>query len=344
MARKKKAKTDQELNLEARKINYSLRSTFFYRKLHELGYFTIIKIVESLVKESANYSWEDRKFWLITHNAWDHVLKEAIEPIRVFTHPKILVEHPKLISYYRNVAAIPLKGVQYLAFNVTDYETEKRSDLKYERALKLAKLFNSHTSAIIESTLSVDFEKIKSLMFASAGATVDGSWRNKVGEEAETIVKSYILRLALEKDMVASFIDTDGCPVPFRRGVDYVSNVQHFRGFKLKNKKSVLFGSEPDISFIDKGGKPTCAIEVKGGTDPAGALERLGAIKKSFEHALRSNKKANTILLASCITTEMSKRLRRDPNVKLVFNLTEIISDLERRELFLRKIEEELIK
>jgi hypothetical protein len=28
-------------------------------------------------------------------------------------------------------------------------------------------------------------------MFSSAGATIDGSWRNKIGEEAEKMVKSY---------------------------------------------------------------------------------------------------------------------------------------------------------
>ena len=71
----------------------------------------LLKDIDSLVRHSSNYSWEDRKFWNITHNAWDFIHEKKIDPIRAFAHPKILVEHPKLIAYYRNVAAIPLKGV-----------------------------------------------------------------------------------------------------------------------------------------------------------------------------------------------------------------------------------------
>lgn len=123
-------KKDKELILEANKINYSLRSTFFYRKLKELGYLRIIKNIEAIIKESNNYSWEDKKFWNITYNAWEIIEKEGIDFIRVFAHPKILVEHPALIRYYRNAAAIPLKGVQYLAYSVTDYETGKRKEMK----------------------------------------------------------------------------------------------------------------------------------------------------------------------------------------------------------------------
>ena len=231
-------KKDKELILEANKINYSLRSTFFYRKLKELGYLRIIKNIEAIVKESNNYSWEDKKFWNITYNAWEIIEKEGIDFIRVFAHPKILVEHPALIRYYRNVAAIPLKGVQYLAYSVTDYETGKRNEIKYKDALKLAKLFNSHISAIVESTLTINFEDIKSLMFSSAGATIDGSWRNKIGEEAETMVKSYIVRLCLNENLINSMIDRNGDPVEFDPGVDYISSISHYKGVKLKNKKS----------------------------------------------------------------------------------------------------------
>jgi hypothetical protein len=53
-------------------------------------------------------------------------------------------------------------------------------------------------------------------------------------------------------------------------------------------------------------------IEIKGGTDPAGALERLGAIKKSFDYARKENKKVETILVVSCITEEMNKRLKKE--------------------------------
>jgi len=336
----KGAREDKELILEANRINYSLRSTFFYRKLKELGYLRVIRDIDAIVRQSQNYSWEDRKYWRITHNAWETIEKEKIDFIRVFAHPKILVEHPALILYYRNVAAIPLKGVQYLAFNVTDYEVHHKTDIKYSQALTLAKLFNSHISAIIESTLSITFEDIKSLMFGSAGATIDGSWRNKIGEEAEAMVKSYIMRLCIEKNMIASMIGRQNSPVEFDRTADYISNISAYKGVKLTNKKSILFSTEPDITFIDKSGKFIGVIEIKGGTDPAGALERLGAIKKSFEQARRENPEVVTILSVSCITEEMSARLAEDQLIDSIFNLTSIINDMEKRQEFLEKIKQ----
>jgi hypothetical protein len=335
----KTKKEDSELILEANRINYSLRATFFYRKLRELGYLRIVNDVDKVVKQSRNYSWEEKKFWKITYNAWETIEKEKIDFIRVFVHPKILVEHPGLIRYYRNVAAIPLKGVQYLAINVSDYETGKREVIKYPDALELAKLFNSYISAIIESTLAINYEDIKSLMFSSAGATIDGSWRNKIGEEAETMVKSYIIRLCLNENLIDSMIDRNRSPELFDDNVDYVANILEYKGTKLKNQKSILFANEPDISFIDKSGKSIAVIEVKGGTDPAGALERLGAIKKSFDQARRDNPDVKRILLVSCITGEMRARLD-DEVCDSFFNLTSIINDMEQRQEFLEKIKE----
>jgi hypothetical protein len=340
----KTSKDDKDLILEANRINYSLRSTFFYRKLKELGYLRVISDIEAIVKHSHNYSWEDKKFWNITYNAWETIEKEKIDFIRVFAHPKILVENPGLIRYYRNVAAISLKGVQYLANNVTDYENGKRNEIKYNQALELAKLFNSHISSIIESTLRINFEDIKSLMFSSAGATIDGSWRNKIGEEAETMVKSYIIRLCINENLIYTLIDRQNRCVEFEPGVDYISNISQYRGVKLANKKSILFSNEPDIIFIDKSGKPIAVIEIKGGTDPAGALERLGAIKKSFDQARRENPRVITILMVSCVTREMGTRLTDDALIDSIFNLTSIINDMDKREEFLDKIKEILEK
>lgn len=340
----KTSKDDKDLILEANRINYSLRSTFFYRKLKELGYLRVISDIEAIVKHSHNYSWEDKKFWNITYNAWETIEKEKIDFIRVFAHPKILVENPGLIRYYRNVAAISLKGVQYLANNVTDYENGKRNEIKYNQAFELAKLFNSHISSIIESTLRINIEDIKSLMFSSAGATIDGSWRNKIGEEAETMVKSYIIRLCINENLIYSLIDRKNRCVEFEPGVDYILNISHYRGVKLANKKSILFSNEPDIIFIDKSGKPIAVIEIKGGTDPAGALERLGAIKKSFDQARRENPRVITILMVSCITREMGTRLTDDALIDSIFNLTSIINDMDKREEFLGKIKEILEK
>jgi len=236
---KKIKKRDVDLILEANRINYSLRSTFFYRKLRDMGYFEILKDIEKLVQQSMNYSWEDKKFWNVTHNAWDLVVGQKIDVLRVFCHPKVLVEHPKLVAYYRNVAAIPLKGVQYLAFNVTAFENHRSTNLTYQNAMTLSKLFNTHISAVIESTLSISRENIESLMYSSAGCSIDGSWRNKIGVEAEKMVQSYILRHCMDRDLVFAMIDKSNSPVEFIPGYDYIANQYCPEHFNMTGNKSL---------------------------------------------------------------------------------------------------------
>ncbi len=274
--------------------------------------------------------------WRITDQAWRALVQAKIEPLRILAHPKVLMEHPKLVAYYRNVAVLPRKGVQYLAFDVTKYELGGGPDMTYQRALQLSKLFNSHISAILESTVSINWEEIRGLMFSSAGASLDGSWRNKVGQEAANRVKSYLVRRVLERRLVAAAVNAEGSPEPFKPGTDYVLHVDSYLGFKLSNGWSIRFGTEPDISFIDAAGMPRCAIEVKGGTDPAGALERLGAVQKSFRAAREDNETVRTVLVATCITPEMARRIRRDSLIDEFFDLTAIIGDLEERDSFLR--------
>lgn len=149
--------------------------------------------------------------------------------------------------------------------------------------------------------------------------------------------------LRLEEGMIDSMIDRNSSPVPFDPTIDYISTISAYKGAKLKNKKSILFSSEPDIYFIDQSGKPIVAIEIKGGTDPAGALERLGAIKKSFEQARMENPEVLTILSVSCITGEMETRLRKDKLIDHIFNLTSIVNDMDKRQEFLDKIKKVIL-
>ena len=96
---------------------------------------------------------------------------------------------------------------------------------------------------------------------------------------------------------------------------------------RTENNAQARLLSEPDISLVGKQGLTLGVIEVKGGNDPAGALERYGAAKKPFEETLRNTPTAKTFFLASCITTEVYHRIDQDPTNSEYFNLTEIISD-----------------
>ena len=86
------------------------------------------------------------------------------------------------------------------------------------------------------------------------------------------------------------------------------------------------YGSEPDILFRQELSgvvRDVATIEIKGGKDPAGALERLGAMQKSFE-ATPPN--CVNMLIAGVVTDEMQSRLEQ-MGVEKVFLLDDLSHD-----------------
>jgi len=65
---------------------------------------------------------------------------------------------------------------------------------------------------------------------------------------------------------------------------------------KLKDGRKFILGSEPDIG-VYQDDLIQLAIEIKGGIDPAGVLERFGAALKSLRRSKQENSKSITILL-----------------------------------------------
>ena len=89
----------------------------------------------------------------------------------------------------------------------------------------------------------------------------------------------------------------------------------------------MFFSSEPDVTFMDANGKVIGAVEIKAGIDPAGALERLGAMFKSFDNVLAVTPNVETILVATCITEEVEARLRESNTVSKIFITTDVINN-----------------
>ncbi len=117
-----------------------------------------------------------------------------------------------------------------------------------------------------------------------------------------------------------------------------IEEIENISGIRLNNQKSILFSPEPDVSFLNSDGKLIAVMEIKGGKDTAGALERYGAAKKSFEEAKRLNCDCITIFVASCITDEVNNRLSQDKLINYTYNLTEVGTDENSRLLFIENI------
>jgi len=150
-------------------------------------------------------------------------------------------------------------------------------------------------------------------ILATMGISLDGFMRNKIGRDAEELIKVRIANWLKEKGLTDELADS----------------VE----FYLPNGTTMRYGSEPDIE-ISRGGKMLATIEIKGGKDPAGALERLGEMQKSFAETPPG---CQNFLVAGVITPEMRFRLNEIGIVK-VFKLDCLSYDNEHWDLFVNEI------
>ena len=325
-------KSDEGLLLEAQQASYTERSRFLLRKLRESGFQEWIKRVNVL--EPGDYDWLNLEEFGISQRAWEYVEDRGNSACRVFCHPAILINDPPLIGYYRGIAGLSAKGMQSLAFSTVNIEAG-RSPLPKEKAEKAARVLNQITSAIIESDAEYSVADAILLLHTTVGISIDGSWRNAIGVQAAKQVKRMIVEHFANKGEIIAFLAKDGQelskPVP--------TDIDKIGGFVLTNGYTVLFGSEPDARTVSPAGKVTGVIEIKGGLDPAGALERYGAAKKSFDEALDQDKATRTMYLAACITPTLFERINRDKAVHTVFNLTNVLLEEEERRKFLSEME-----
>ncbi|MFE1747571.1 XcyI family restriction endonuclease [Coleofasciculus sp. H7-2] len=329
--------TSDEASLlaESNRINYRLRSTFFYRKLKEYKTLSFRNKIDEILPAKHLYSWQGWADWGIGKDAFAYINgHDNLQLIQVFCHPRLIREHSILIGYYRNIAALSQKAVKYLVgidVKKIEINEENHYSLKEDQAKRLAQLFNEHISLIIDSSIeSITEDELYGILLASTGTQIDGSWRNAIGEEAEKVVQRLLVKEAKARNFLAALLPRVGTAIELynpEKLEEQLGNIERYRGVMLVNQTSMLFSSEPDISLLGNQGTTVGVIEVKGGADPAGALERYGAAKKSFEEAFRRNSQVKTILVASCITSEVHTRIQNDSTISTYFNLTEIVSE-----------------
>lgn len=119
------------LLLEANRLNYRLRSAFFYRKLKEYNTLAFPLMIAELFPIEDTYKWDERSRWSIGEDAFAYVKEHSdLRLIQVFCHPKLLREHPTLLAYYRNIAVLSQKAVRYLTkIDIKRFEEDKASRL-----------------------------------------------------------------------------------------------------------------------------------------------------------------------------------------------------------------------
>lgn len=306
---------------------YLLRSTFFVRQLDQLGYVGIAERVAKLGSEYAGQiSWDDRQVIGISEPVWQIIQKDKVDPMTLFAHPTFIRNHPMLLKYYRGVALLPIKGLQALAnvSNIKEVEDGKR-EISESAVSKIVPILNELISTAITLQGSPGKEKIKAMVYANAGTTIDGSWRNEIGAEGERVIKQLVFGGLHSLGEISRVILRNEKTISSIQDFPKAQDADQIRTIFLNNQYTITFKSEPDVTIANPQGKIVGGIEVKAGLDPAGALERLGAMLKSFENIKQAHPEAITILVASCITDELQARLNAtQSSVNLIYTLTDI--------------------
>ena len=324
------------------KESYLLRSTFTYNRLRSEGYFELFMKISKFARiEGAKLNWDSRSDWNVSEEAWNILQTNEIAPMLVFLHPKVLQLNPSFLKYYRSVALIPQKGLTSLTgvSNVDNIESGKveAGKLKQEQVDKLVKTINETLSLVVTLASDLNAKKIEGMMYATAGVKLDGSWRTKIGDEGERVIRTIIFNELYTHNEISSIenkkdVLTEIAKWDFNKDIDDVKKIHLINGY------SILFSPEPDVTMYNDLGAIVGTIEIKSGIDPARALERLGAVFKSFENTLAEYPDAVTILVASCITKEVDKRLNASMLVSQRYLTTDITSSNAEKRKFVNRL------
>jgi hypothetical protein len=281
------------------------KSQFFHVKLHTW------ELLETAEKINAfrgdQLSWNLEQLGIATE-AWNKVIHHGVKPVRVFCHPVVLTSIARSTGYYRMLAMVSQKSMIRLRLATSAYEEGSRLPSP-EAANAIAVRLNQ-----IISQLLLDEERITESEFdlwrgMAAGTQAQGSWQNEKGSSAERIVRN-LLRLRLEE----KGLTTDG---------------EDESVVALADGRTLEFADDPDIA-IYANGRVDKAIEVKGGIDVAGVLERIGAAIKSLHRIKELNPQAQTILILQKVSVTAQAIVDLNANQASVnhwFALEDILRD-----------------
>ena len=268
------------------KFHSGQRATIHPRRMLQIALFSV---------EGLDLIWGPLRTWRSQEPAWTRtILQTQINPKLVFAHPDLLRAHPETSLHYRGIATLSLKRVQAIATSVSRWEDgTMRQRPTAERCIRVARTYNAVISVVITGTDGWTLENGYRNVLATIGITEDGALRNLIGQEGEAAVKEGIIE----------WLKRNSASVPAQ--FDGSTTILGVNG-----DLRMVYSSEPDIKFesLNNQGvwEMVSTVEIKSGTDPAGALERLGAIQKSFD---QTPARSRNFAVLGIVTPAMRERL-----------------------------------
>lgn len=289
------------------------KSLFFHAKLHEWSLLEIAYAIEQF--DGATVEWNLRNLG-ISEKAWNRIIHRGVAPVRVFAHPAVLQTVPRAVGYYRMLAMVSQKSMKRIHLDTEPYETGDKTP-NDETAYAIAYRLNSIVSQLIESEITIDERELDLWRGMAAGSQAQGAWQNAKGSQYEAIIQQMLTTELQERNLVRSY------------------NPQQL---ELSDGRTVVFGSDPDIR-LQRDQELLSAVEVKGGIDPAGAHERLGAAVKTLRDCKTRNIDCATLLVLrkATLTAGLEDRLRQsEVDITRWFAIEELIESEQARSEFVR--------
>lgn len=306
--------TNKDENYLREKEQYLLRSIYVRRKIRTNNCYDVFRSVKDLAENSSEYDRGDRSCWGISDKAWLNVEQAKLNPLLTFCHPEVLKTNPRFLLYYRSVALLPQKGFQtIIKKDPAPYEngTKTAENISHEECQTISSGLNEIISNTLEQGSSVTIEEITGMFFAQTGTTIDGSWRNEIGRGGQQAVWRIIAQALSEKNEIKSVKKrARGKEIPAGElKLNGPESWRDYRSLILTNGAKIEYSSDPDVLLRNSQGDLLGAIEVKAGLDKAGALERAGAIKNTFDPVHKEYPRAKFILVTSCKTESMNETI-----------------------------------
>lgn len=289
------------------------KSEFFHQKLHEWALLEVANAIESI--QGKELDWNSTLLH-ISVPAWNRVIHRGIKPITVFAHPSVLLSVARSTGYYRMLAMVSQKSMNQVGLPSVIFEDGRTPTT--EMALRLSQQLNKIISRLIEADARIDPREFDLWRGMAAGAQAQGSWQNAKGRGIELVITGAIKRQLKEKNLIHDEVDFTGSQ------------------FLLQDGRTIVFADEPDIA-IYKNEQVVSAVEIKGGIDTAGVLERVGAAIKSLSRAVAANPNATTILLVQGVSVTQQAEvdlLNARSSIHYWFTIEEMLESEETQDKF----------
>jgi len=312
---RKKLQKNLRQDFKTWSLDQFTKSEFFHQKLHEWGLLTTAKRIEKAKGETLDWSLNELG---ISKKAWDKIIHRGIKPIIVFAHPAILKEISGSIGYYRMLSMVSQKSMNRVGLSAGQYESgEAVPDGKIASAI--AKHLNQIISRLIELDEQINAREFDLWRGMAAGSQAQGSWQNTKGNVVDVLIKGILKRRVREEKLVLEEKEEG-------------SKVQ------LKDGRTLIFADEPDIGLFQYN-EIQAAVEIKGGIDPAGVLERIGAAFKSLQRIREENPRSTTILILQSVSLTQKAKHDLEINRHVVtdwFTVEDVLESASKREQMFR--------